>query len=467
VFFDVSLARAADKELPASDALPGIYKVGIPTPAAPAVAATLGYGYTEPQDADDGAHHRFSLRAAAALPVVSWLSIGPVIDARYDLHRDDSGAVIDPALQARAATAVGNFQVGGELYAWLPGAENFSTMLRGTSLDLRGLVATTAGRVRIASLVGYRLDNTAQSARDASTLSHGDRFALGVSDFDAVLLGLGLGVPAGDNELLAEASANLLVGRGAPSIRQSPLRLAAGLRRGLTRNVSLELMAVASLSAKPDLSPGAPLVPNEPRFSVFGGVRYEFLPPPPTKQAPPRESAPIAAPVPAAAIDAPLEVVLTDEQGAPVPAASAFVTVAGVRQELVCEESAHCKHAHVNPGEASVHVEAEGFEPIERSVTVKAGVPATLALTLVALPKSQVRGVVRSLDGNALPARVRVEPAGKEATVDADGNFALDLAPGGYDVVIEAPGYNPQRRHVQVEPEGVVILNVELTKKSR
>jgi hypothetical protein len=464
--FDVSLARAADNELPASDALPGIYRVGIASAAPPAVAATLGYGYTEPQGAGDGAHHRFSLRAAAALPVVSWLSVGPVIDARYDVHRDDSGAVVDPALQARAVTTVGAWQLGGELYTWLPGAENFSTMLRGTSLDIRGLFATTAGRVRIASQVGYRLDNTAETARDAATLSHGDRFALGVSDFDSVLLGVGAGVPVGDTELLAEASANVLVGRGAPSFRQSPLRLAAGARRGVARNLSLELLAVASLSAKPDLSPGAPLVPNEPRFSLFAGVRYAFLPPP-EKPAPPHEQAPVVAPVPRAATDAPLEVVVTDEHGAPVPAPSAFVTVGGVRGELACDETAHCRNEHVSPGEASVHVEAAGFEPAEGAISVKAGVPATLAMTLLAVPPSQVRGVVRSLDGNALPARVRVEPAGTEATVDANGAFALDLPPGSYDVVIEAPGYNAQRRHVQIEAQGVVILNVELTKKSR
>jgi hypothetical protein len=464
--FAARYSHATENELPASDALPGLYRVGVASAAPLAVAGTLGYGYTEPQDAHDGAHHRFSLRAAAAIPVVSWLSVGPVLDARYDLHPDDSGAVVDPGLQARASTTVGRWQLGGELYGWLPGAENLSTMLRGTSVDMRGLFATMLGPVRLASMVGYRLDNTGSTARDPAHLSHGDRLALGVSDFDSVLLGLGAGVPVAGTELLGEVSANVLVGRGAPAFRQSPLRVAAGARRGLSRNLSLELLAVASLSAKPDLSPQAPLVPNEPRFSVFGGVRYQFLPPAPEPKATPRVETPVAAPVARAATDAPLEVVVLDEKGAAVPHPTASLSLGGVRGELGCDETGRCRKEHVNPGEVSVHVEAPGFEPGEASATVRAGVPATLEVRLTAVPPSQVRGVVRSLEGKGLAAHVRVEPIGKEATVDATGAFTLDLPPGSYDVVVEAAGYKMQRRHVQVDPQGVVILNVELTKKS-
>src|SRR6187551_3905052 len=86
-----SLAYAeGGQELPASDALPGIYRVGIARSAPAALAGTLGYGFTEAQDAEDGAHHRLSLRAAAALPVVNWLGIGALIDSRYDQHQNDS-----------------------------------------------------------------------------------------------------------------------------------------------------------------------------------------------------------------------------------------------------------------------------------------------------------------------------------------------------------------------------------------
>jgi hypothetical protein len=57
---------------------------------------------------------------------------------------------------------------------------------------------------------------------------------------------------------------------------------------------------------------------------------------------------------------------------------------------------------------------------------------------------------------------VRVEPAGAETQTDAEGFFQIDVPPGQYEVVIEAPGYQPQRRAVKVEQQGVVIVNADL-----
>jgi hypothetical protein len=60
--------------------------------------------------------------------------------------------------------------------------------------------------------------------------------------------------------------------------------------------------------------------------------------------------------------------------------------------------------------------------------------------------------------------RVRAEPVGTEAKVDNKGSVQLDLPPRGYDVVLEAAGYVTQCRQVQVEPKGVVALNVDLAR---
>jgi len=87
-------------------------------------------------------------------------------------------------------------------------------------------------------------------------------------------------------------------------------------------------------------------------------------------------------------------------------------------------------------------------------------------LRLVAVPPpSQIRGVVRSFDGKAVGARIRIEPPGTETRVDDKGSFQIDVPPGSYDIVVEAAGYVTQRRRVQVEPQGVVILNADLVKK--
>ncbi|HYQ44005.1 MAG TPA: carboxypeptidase-like regulatory domain-containing protein [Polyangiaceae bacterium] len=453
------LAHAQEAELPASDALPGIYRVGIARTAPAAVAGTLGYGFTEAQNDADGAHHRLSLRAAAAVPVVDWLSIGAIIDGRYDKHPDDSGGVIDTALQARASTTLGRFQLGGGLLARLPGAESLDMMARSASVEGHGLLGTQLGPVRLASLVGYRFNHGGPAGSDAAHLSSGDRLALGLSEFDAVLLGVGAGVWLEKTELLCEVSADLLVGSDAPALSQSPLRVAAGARRAVARGLSLELLAVGSLSREPDLSASAPLVPNEPRLSVFASVRYQFLPHPPPAAPPP------PAPKPAPVLTAKLEVTVIDDLGAPVINPSVYFTAAGERRDLGCDVAGHCVVEDARAGDLVVHVAAPEFEPAERSVKVEGGVPAKLEVRLVAVPPpSQLRGVVRSLEGKVVAARVRVEPLGTAAVIDDKGNFQLDLPPGGYDVVIEADGYVAQRRHVQVEPKGVVILNAELVK---
>jgi hypothetical protein len=449
------------QELPASDALPGIYRVGVARTAPAAIAGSLGYGFTEPQNAEDGAHHRLSLRAAAAVPVLGWLSLGALVDSRYDQHPNDSGAVVDTALQARAATTLGNWQLGGGVVARLPGAESLETMARSVSVEGQALLATTVGRVRLASLAGYRLNRGGAAGSDAAHLSSGDRLALGLSEFDALLLGLGAGVFLGKSELLAEVSADVLVGHDAPAFSQSPLRVALGARQPVARGLSLELLAVGSLSRQPDLSADAPLVPNEPRLGIFASIRYQFL----AREPAPKQASPPPAPK-AQVLTSELMVTVKDDQGTPVASPRAFVTAAGQRRELSCDAAGICKLADSQAGDVVVRIEAPNFEPSERPLKVQAGVPAKLELRLVAIPPpSQLRGVVRGLDGKAVVARVRVEPLGAQASVDDKGAFQLDLPPGGYDVVIESSGCVTQRRHVQVEPKGVVILNVELVRK--
>jgi hypothetical protein len=94
------------------------------------------------------------------------------------------------------------------------------------------------------------------------------------------------------------------------------------------------------------------------------------------------------------------------------------------------------------------------------------GASQKLDVQLTALPPaSQVRGVVRTFGGRGVVARIRVEPLGADVSTNDGGRFQIDVAPGDYEVVIEAPGYEHQRRKVHVDPLGVVILNADLVKK--
>jgi HSP20 family molecular chaperone IbpA len=79
---------------------------------------------------------------------------------------------------------------------------------------------------------------------------------------------------------------------------------------------------------------------------------------------------------------------------------------------------------------------------------------------------------VRSLRGSAVPADILIEsetpeasdaaPAVKQELRAADGRFEIDVGPGRYRVTIAAPGYKTQTRQVDVEENGVTVLNVDL-----
>ncbi|HEX6278144.1 MAG TPA: carboxypeptidase regulatory-like domain-containing protein [Polyangiaceae bacterium] len=462
-------ARTADHQQTAWDAQPGLHRVGFAEATDPALAVTAGYGFTEPLTDDDGAHHRLSSRLAGAIAPLSWLNVAAMFDARYDKHWNDDGAVIDVALAARAFTAVSDTRLGLELRPWLPGAEDPSTAFDALSLDSRLLFDVDLGTVRVATTAGYRLDRTAASGEDASRLSFSDRVAIGVSDFDAVLVGAGVAVPVGSTELLAEASGDILVGAGAPSVTESPLRAGGGVRHHLSKRLAAELVVSASLSARPDVSPGSSLVPIEPRVSVLAGIRYRLTSPEPQASAPGRPTTPETAqpipPPPAKPTDTTFELVVLDDQGQPLGGAKLALTIAGTTRELASDAAGRYadEHAALGPGEVSVA--AEGFEPLRRQFVLEAGVPLEIELKLTALPpQSQLRGVIRSFGGQGLAARVRVEPLGVEVTTNADGAFQVDVPPGDYEVAIQAVGYDTQKRRVRVDPQGVVILNADLVK---
>jgi hypothetical protein len=452
----------------ASDAQPGLHRVAVAQPAKPALAATVGYGFTEAQGDGDGAHHRLSLRLAGAAALLPWLNVGPVIDGRYDLHADDSGAVFDPALAIRGVASVGDLRLGAELRPWAPGAESASTMFKALSLDARALVGVSLGSANIAAIGGYRLDRSAEAGEAAPRLGFGDRVALGLSDFDAVLVGVGSGIFFGDTELLVEVSGDLLVGGDAPPLLESPLRATTGVRQALSKQLSADFLVNVSLSGRPEVLPSSPLVPIEPRVSAFAGIRYAFGGEADVKPAPDvaPPAAEVVAPPVSKAADAPVEVVVLDDQGVPVESAEVIVTIAGTKRELLRDASGSYRDDHVPPGTGVLAVQAVGFEPLERPVQTQAGIPLRVEMKLTELPpQSQIRGVVRSFSGQGLASRVRVAPLGLEVTTDSAGAFQIDVPPGAYEVTVEAEGYESQQRQVRVDLQGVVILNADLVKK--
>jgi hypothetical protein len=79
-----------------------------------------------------------------------------------------------------------------------------------------------------------------------------------------------------------------------------------------------------------------------------------------------------------------------------------------------------------------------------------------------ALPPGQIRGRVRSLRGPALRAEIEIAPLGLQTQSEADGSFAIDVAPGDYEVTVRAKGHVAQTRTATVEQNGVTILVIDL-----
>lgn len=458
-------------------ARPALRRVAAPEAGEPgslAVAADLSGGVTEGLSDTDSAHTRVAAGVAATVDAARWLDFGARLRGRYDTHpRDadgkDDGFLFQPELSTRLAWQSGALGYGFEAAAWLPGGADVSASLSGLSADGRVLLSHHSAKVLFAGYAGYRLDRSANVAGDVTRLRLGDRSALGLSDYDALLAGLGVGYVVGRALLFGEVSAQVLL--GSPKLAASPLWLSVGGRLpfgppGLSGEVALDALA----SLRPEVANGTTLFPIEPRLTLNLGLRYRFgehqqsAPPAPAPAPPPGPRAPSPALVvqPEPTI---VELELLDDRGQPLQRAQATVTQGDTETALVETTPGHYRLLDAHPGRAKLRVRAEGFQPLEREIDVSSGKTAKIDVSVEpALPAGQVRGLVRSFRGKPLAASIRLEPSAVTAQTDGEGFFQIDVPPGEYEVVIEAPGYQAQRRRAKVEQQGVVIVNADLSK---
>jgi hypothetical protein len=461
-------------------ALPGVYRVATAEPDATGVAVYTsgGYGYAAGVLGGDDVHHRINGGLAVSLRALPWLAAGLRLDGRRDQHtglasidqEDDDGMVGEPRLLVQAGTSLSDaLHAGLRLTAWLPGNDAPSVVLGATTVDALAMftLASPGGALRLGLNAGFRLDRSAASVADADLLSQSDRLGLGVSDSNAVLAGLGAAYRMGSVELLGELTMDRLLGADAPAgLRGSPLRVAAGVRVPLGRNLAAELVAESNLARLPTAEAGQPLVPYEPRLSITAGVHYRFGGGPAraattgagagTGERPAPEQ-------PAAPRLAALRGRVQGAGGTAVPSAAVTIEAGGASREITVDAEARFRVDDLPPGPVSVAVRAEGFEPATRSIELAAGADQELVIELErVLPPGQLRGFVRSFGGKPVAAELTIEPLGKKITAGADGGFQIDVAPGKYEVVIRAPGYREQRRSVTIEEGGVLILNVDL-----
>lgn len=464
----------------AHDALPGVHRVPIVGEPVPRVGVALdaGYGFTEAIE-DEGSHHRILGSFALGVAPLSWLELSLRGGGRHDRHPEDdrgsdSGTTSDLDIAARFGGALGgNFRLGFELKGGFLGADALGDSLANPVLGGRLIAGHVSPGFAVSGYGGYRLDLSEGTAEDADLYRLGDRIALGVSEFDAVTVGVGTAVPLGPVSLLGEASADILIGSGAPSISQSPLRAAAGLRIFVASSTSLDLLFEGALGSRPDVGPGEALVPIEPRLTATLGFRHRFLdgpppvapppPPPPKVEAEPEKKPPPPPPEPEAIPTNHLRVTVVDQTGHPLSDAQVELsTPEGVRA-LDFVEGSTFEARDVQVGQYELLVTAERLKNHQQTVTITEGEPIQIEVSMLpAAETGQLRGLVRSFDGQGIRARVTVEPGEHHVEAGADGAFTLDVPPGSYTIRIEAEGYATQKRKVKVGRDGVVVLNVDM-----
>lgn len=472
----------------AANGLPGLAHLALPETSTGGIATDAGFGLTPPLAGDTGNHQRWLGSLGVGYGVMPWLALSASAVGTYDRHPEDAEGADSslqgvPTLGARVSDAADAWAWGGDLQADLPGADAPSLRFDATRLTLRALGAYRAmgSRLSIAANLGFRWDNSANAAPDLARLRHGDRIALGLSDYNALPVALGAAYALDRAWIFGEVSHDWLLGAPGPST--SPSRFAVGYRRLLTNRFELEAQASTTLSARPGVAPDDPLIPIEPRFGLGLGLRVRFgstesatqkqpplhpagTAPLPPKPEPPKPELPQAAPV---ALPTRYEVVgqVLDGTGRGLPQVDVRLHAAEHDYSALTTSDGSYSFTGVPPGAATLYIETTDYESQQLELTI-GGQKAVQNVAPVSLHLSslhaQLRGLVQTFDGQPIRATIRVTPPGVEHQSDASGNFTIDLDPGHYRVEIVAKGYQSQVHEIDVQEKGVVVLNADLRK---
>lgn len=491
-----SLAQEQQPAGDASNALPGLHRVPVlGSLEAPRLSTAFdaGYGYTE--SLGGGRHHRASGSLALGIAPLPGLEFAMSSGLRRDWHAQDqlgsdTGTLGHGSFLARFGQRYGRaFWLGTDLGVHFAGFDKLLDSLERPSLDLRAAMGwLPANAASYAGFVGYRYDRSAASTRAPATYRMGDRVALGQSDYDAVLVGVGVLVPLSRYELFGEVTGDLLIGKGAPPIYQSPLRFDLALRRALSERWRVEIRTEVSLSKRPDLATETTFIPIEPRFFVGCGIRYAFelgsgvrpsrharhqddLGPeqkPTDTMVIGKSPSATRAVEPTTVPTGRVVVTIVDSDGHPLSDATATVTHDAGEVPLKFQQGSTFVADSVPTGRSALVIRADLMREFRQTIEVERERPLELRVEMKAAELSgQLRGQVRAFDGTGLRALVRIHPGGREIHADPQGRFKLDVTPGKYSIKVSLPGYKTQQQTVKVHKSGVMVLNVDLERERR
>jgi hypothetical protein len=121
--------------------------------------------------------------------------------------------------------------------------------------------------------------------------------------------------------------------------------------------------------------------------------------------------------------------------------------------------------AEAGPGPVALQLSREGYLSAEELVSVPPNGEAKVELSLrqkAARALATLRGLVRSLSGVPLAARLKVVEPDIRATAGPNGAFLVRVPGGRYHVTIEVPGYSPQSKVVEVADGDQAIFNIDM-----
>lgn len=483
------------------------------------LAAMGGYGYRNKMLSDNHSLKRAAGQLTFAYGAHDLVSVGVALDGRYDRHRGpapspDDGFVGDPRIFARTAIASGGLRFGGELGIFVPGNKAPSIVASAISVDIRGLASIPVGPALVSVAAGFRLDNSARSVSDEggakgtgpSMLSLQDRISLGVSDFHAVVGGARVTYPFGNAWVAAEGSADVFVGNppstagtvtaGHAELTNGKVTYRGALHAGVRIAEAWRVFGFAQFTKVPDITAGQiangniPLIPYEPMLAFGIGVAAQFggankgrdsLPDHPCDTA--NDDASVES-CPSEPILATIAGVVKDETDKPVVGAQVTVKLKGA-QPLVVTDSSGSYKVEVQIGKrfrtrfhgdvtriaetaAQIDVVVDGKKPASTLlVKLTQGANSVDPMKLESqLPAGQLRGLVRALLGGKTigSAAITITPGDHSVTTATDGTFSIDLAPGTYKVSVKAKGFAVQELNLTIEPNSVVIKNIDLHK---
>jgi hypothetical protein len=478
------------------DALPGTWHV--PSPLASRtvlnVTASAGYGWTESVFTNVDQHHRVRGSLALAVQPLSWLSFSLRLDGRVDLHIGDgpvdAGALGEPRLNVRVAGRLTPaFAAGTQLTLIAPGAEFPSIVPEALCAETQAFAGYVPidGPLWIVARAGFRLDQSANAARNAALFSGGDRLALGLNSAHAVLAGVAISARLPYVDPWLEWTWDALVTDRVP-LAASPMTVALGLRSNTFSSSDFfgSIHLEVSPSARGSFEPDAPLFEARPRVGLILSISKGFAAPPAPRREervvrrapppPPRVIEPPAVvsntdtnnqtqqPEPPAGIDG----LVRDPQGQPVAEATVIVrrgdASGEVVRELRTDRDGRWSIDEIEPGEYTVIVRTASGAERTTAVTARRGSERARAETTVETVAlgAQLRGTIRAFNGEPIAATIRVVELQQTLTANADGTFSIPVEPRAYTVEFSHDGYQRQRRRATVRTNGVVILNIDL-----